>query len=515
MDLSNLQFEARPRNHWEAADLGCLMARRWWPRLAGAWLAGALPVAIVALLLFPRDYVLVSVIVWWFKPLYERLPLIVLGREVFGESPPLRDLLASRHALGAGLLEVLTFRRLSPNRALHAPVWVLEGLRGARGAARRRLLGRSVSTVSPWLTVLGVHVETFLAIALLPLAFILIPSGIDIDWLGLVDDAAVFETRWFVIGTAMAQITIMLAVAPFYVGAGFGLYLNRRIELEAWDIELKFRDIARRSSPSVGAAVCIAGALLLTAPGDARADERAGAANVVPAFEATDVAESPAKLETSNLLETVLAQDDFGRETVIRYPAFLESLFDDPQLDSDPLFSLDSLGQIAAWFVEGGLWFAVVLAAIWIVTRRRPQVGTDRLRPVRLPTFEVAGFRLADQPPPEDVVGAARDLFRNGRRRDAVALLYRCSLVRLIQDCGCEFSPGHTETECVIEAGARAPAEVAAYFSHLTGIWTALAYGHHPMADATFGELCARWPDLFAQPLERQTANASGERPDE
>ena len=30
-------------------------------------------------------------------------------------------------------------------------------------------------------------------------------------------------------------------VEPFFVGAGFAMYLNRRVELEAWDIEQEFR----------------------------------------------------------------------------------------------------------------------------------------------------------------------------------------------------------------------------------------------------------------------------------
>jgi hypothetical protein len=32
------------------------------------------------------------------------------------------------------------------------------------------------------------------------------------------------------------------ALEPFYVAAGFCMYLNRRVELEAWDIEQAFRD---------------------------------------------------------------------------------------------------------------------------------------------------------------------------------------------------------------------------------------------------------------------------------
>ncbi len=33
----------------------------------------------------------------------------------------------------------------------------------------------------------------------------------------------------------------VLVVEPFFVGAGFAMYLNRRVELEAWDIEQEFR----------------------------------------------------------------------------------------------------------------------------------------------------------------------------------------------------------------------------------------------------------------------------------
>jgi hypothetical protein len=34
---------------------------------------------------------------------------------------------------------------------------------------------------------------------------------------------------------------VVLFLEPFYVAGGFALYLNRRAELEAWDIEQEFR----------------------------------------------------------------------------------------------------------------------------------------------------------------------------------------------------------------------------------------------------------------------------------
>jgi hypothetical protein len=40
---------------------------------------------------------------------------------------------------------------------------------------------------------------------------------------------------------ACAYAAVVGLLEPFYVGAGFAMYLNRRVELEAWDIEQEFR----------------------------------------------------------------------------------------------------------------------------------------------------------------------------------------------------------------------------------------------------------------------------------
>ena len=34
---------------------------------------------------------------------------------------------------------------------------------------------------------------------------------------------------------------VILLLEPFYVAAGFAMYLNRRTELEAWDVEQELR----------------------------------------------------------------------------------------------------------------------------------------------------------------------------------------------------------------------------------------------------------------------------------
>ena len=39
----------------------------------------------------------------------------------------------------------------------------------------------------------------------------------------------------------LAYSASVVIVEPFYVAAGFAIYLNRRAALEAWDIEQEFR----------------------------------------------------------------------------------------------------------------------------------------------------------------------------------------------------------------------------------------------------------------------------------
>jgi hypothetical protein len=57
------------------------------------------------------------------------------------------------------------------------------------------------------------------------------------DALGLVTDGTLLGVA---LGYA-AQSVAVIFVEPFYVAAGFAMYLNRRVELEAWDVEQDLR----------------------------------------------------------------------------------------------------------------------------------------------------------------------------------------------------------------------------------------------------------------------------------
>ena len=80
--------------------------------------------------------------------------------------------------------------------------------------------------------------ENGLAAALLSLVFWFAPPGLGFDFESLFAGEAALLAQWL---ASLAYMLAVLFLEPFYAAAGFGMYLNRRAELEAWDIEQEFR----------------------------------------------------------------------------------------------------------------------------------------------------------------------------------------------------------------------------------------------------------------------------------
>ena len=81
-----------------------------------------------------------------------------------------------------------------------------------------------------------VHVEAAVTLAIFSLLFWFAPpeAGESLfNWLTTDEDSV-----W--IGATSYALAVFI-VEPFYVASGFAMYLNRRVELEAWDIEQDFR----------------------------------------------------------------------------------------------------------------------------------------------------------------------------------------------------------------------------------------------------------------------------------
>jgi len=121
MRPEDLQVALRPRSAWEAMELGLMLVRRHAGALWRPWLLLSLPVfAIVHALGWWLEQVwLAGLLMWWLLPLFDRIPLYVLSRAVFGKPPGIGETLRAWPRVGPGFIAAhLLWRRLDPWRAL-------------------------------------------------------------------------------------------------------------------------------------------------------------------------------------------------------------------------------------------------------------------------------------------------------------------------------------------------------------------------------------------------------------
>ena len=239
MKVDAIRLDLRPRSMFEAADLGVRIVSAHLPAVwasCGPVYAFVLLIAASALA-FGTGWAVLTLI--WLKPWLDRSILFVLARAVFGEETRFADLWAARRAVAwQGLLGALTIRRLSPWRSYVQPVLQLEGQRGkARRERVDRILGPHRGAAMAMQGAFGTA-ESALAFGLAALIPWLIPADDRSSWFAMWLSA---DGEWMTaVGLACFAIAVAI-VEPFFVGAGFAMYLNRRVELEAWDIEQEFR----------------------------------------------------------------------------------------------------------------------------------------------------------------------------------------------------------------------------------------------------------------------------------
>lgn len=239
MRIEGIALKLRPRPMNEAADLGVRLVQAHARSVWLTWLPlyGVFAALLLATIEF-HDW-LPFVLLFCFKPWLDRSLMFVLSRAVFGQSTGFFDLWrAQRSVWWSGLLSTLTMRRLSPWRAYTQAVHQLEGQSGKQARQRRNQILAGKRWPAMRMQWMYSFVELSIYVGLAALAMWLLPddSGLDpSDWFS--DES---ETTRALIGTLLYALAIGF-VEPFFVAAGFAMYLNRRVELEAWDIEQEFR----------------------------------------------------------------------------------------------------------------------------------------------------------------------------------------------------------------------------------------------------------------------------------
>ena len=491
MKLEKVTAEIRPRGRWESIDLGCALVRENYGKVMAAWFTTVVPIWLIIIAccqFWPwaegRPWV-AGFLCIWLLPIFDRVPLFVVSRRLFGENSTWIELLRALPGMFCRRLFMsLLLGPFAIGRGLAQPVMELEGLKGKAYRERVNLLSRNGGEGASQASFIGLILVLCTIVSLL---FVFL--GV----VGLFGDSIVLEEFWVdyvlssnadfmpvpyvwvLVALTLASITL---IEPFYVGAGFAMYINSRTITEGWDIELAFKRMNDRVSgilQQTGKSLLVPVVLMLSL------------------FSALDTT-----LASNSRLDEVMQHEDFVVHSEI---------VDVPASQSGGNYGADSAGMFGA-FAQLFFWLvivAVVVGIIWLTVRNRHIFSVNRSKGVgdkKSPVRSVMGMEFDPQSLPEDVVAAARQAWDARDHQLALSLLYRGSLSWLLNEAELSISESDTELDCVQRTNSSTQSdEIKLYFSTLTNRWMALAYGKMEPEIDDVSWLFRAWP--FANKLER------------
>lgn len=483
MQLEHIGVALRPRTPREAMDLGIALLRANARVVWLAWFAFSLPCFALAqglawALGLPW---LGLLLVWWLLPLFDRAPLYVLSRAVFEQAPSWRTTLRGQARWPWGpTLAALSWRRVDSNRVLRLPLEMLEGLPARQRAARWRVLRKPlVGTTSglAW-TCLLFALAAFASVWLFALLLVpneLMPQSLR-TWALLSPQAR--EPLWWA-ATSVGYLALSL-IEPVHVAAGFALYLNRRTQLEAWDIDLSFRRLrARLLSIATAALVLLCVGI---APVTRAADSDAPAAQAA--------AMSSGEMRFTKAVRAAYLDPRFGRtHTEMRWvPKSVTRVELKPR-------DVGGIGSFTAGALNGVLWLLLGIAVVMLAVFAWRHWGAGKsMAPRALPPLAPVRIGTEASPVlPDELAGAVRALWQSGRRREALALLYRGAVAQTAAVLQIPVASEATEADWVRRAAALDEGR-RIRFTAIVCAWQYAAYADRYPDEGSVDRLLAGWP---------------------
>lgn len=498
MELERIGVVLRPRTPREAVDLGVAMLREHAVAVWSAWFVFTLPVAVACIALGALIGLpwLGLLLLWWMLPLFDRLPVYVLSRAVFDRAPSWRETLRGQRKMPWGRTWAsLSWRRLDTQRALRLPLELLEGLTGKQRGPRWRVLRRNISGSAAMLTYGCLLLELVLFFSVFLLIALFVPHELVSDpFGGLFRHSAKDSSDSLSIFVSIVGYVAMSVIEPWYIASGFGLYLTRRTQLEAWDIDLAFRRIRQRLM-STGSALALVLACVAFAQLSHAADQAAA-----PSQHSVQIDKvfDPLKPGTDHAFGDAASQayEDkrFGRP-VKRLQWVPRKLFDPPAPTETKLDSLNT-GNLFAGGINILLWslLAAVVVVLTIFAVRHLRLRTPAIGKPHEALHTGVTELSVEAPLPDDLAGATRRLWRGGKRREALALLYRGCVEQVAAASHGDVPDDATEAECLRRARALDNETHRQRAVTIVRTWQYAAYADRFPSDNEVDALLTGWP---------------------
>ncbi len=320
-------------------------------------------------------------------------------------------------------------------------------------------------------------------------------------------------------------------IEPFYVASGFAMYLNRRAQLEAWDVEQELRRAfgsplgqashgphcrgrirtpSRRRGRHRGVRVA--------AVRRARCWRRARRRRPPPtAQEPAANRGPPSDAEITKALEAVKQDPNSGRSGSTARSRGRTATSRDRSAPRprpgcrgsgpDPLLVTETH---AVRGLADRSWPVPSPAGVYLVASLRRTTRAIACRTTSSRRAMCSAWTSRPESLPDDVGAAARSLWDGGEQRAALALLYRgcCLGWRMVR---APIRPSTTEGDCVRLASAHVAPAGAAYASDLVSVWRDAVYGGLAADTSAVHQLCGAFATALAPVPVRHGDTRPGE----
>ncbi len=508
MKLTEITANIRLRSTWEAIDLGFAMVQSWFKSLYAPLAIVIFSIAIVLYLIVPEGKLwIASLIFWWLKPLYDRVVLYVISNRLFNNQVTTGQTLKAIPSLiwNTGLFQTLTFRRFSFSRGFNLSLWQLEKLRGEDRYKRQQILHDDAHSQAVWLTISMVHLEAFLTFSLFGLVFLFLPESTQSDFISAIFNAKGEYTQWIDVMNYAFYVIVIVFLHPFYIAGSFALYLNRRTQLEAWDIELDFKKLSQRlkeSSKQLFSFVLISFIVLtlVTSPKYSIAKEQ-----TVATEEFLSESRLGAEKSKDIINKVMLTKNLDDKEIVNRWVKIKKEDNNKEKTDTSKLEDFfKPFAKAFAFIVEFGLWFMIGLGIVLLVYFRDKWLHLFNIETTKDSDYEspdiMFGMDVRPESLPKDITGKAQQLWQSTQHREALSLLYRGALVRLINHEQVRLKNSHTEGDVLRHSKQLLSKPKQRYLSSLTDQWRLIAYAHKTPSESDMQYLFDHWSSDFSVP---------------
>jgi hypothetical protein len=228
-------------------------------------------------------------------------------------------------------------------------------------------------------------------------------------------------------------------------------------------------------------------------------------------------AAAPSPQEAADRIDRVLEDERFGHQETIsvwqhkevekpekseldwleRLLQWLSDLVSDWNMESLIMHGALFL-RVVFWLALGGLLVYLLLRFTNLSTWLQGLVP-ERTQRERSPEV-LFGLDLRPESLPKDLVAECHALLGQGQVREAMSLLYRGTLSRLLNERSLALQASLTEMECVRLVSTAVAEQEASFFHRLTLGWMAIAYAHRQEPPSVYQGLVDEWQGLYGAP---------------